>query len=341
MKEQNLLSGQKQPNKYWQRLPDNEIYLRDWTLALCIKYALAGFTNSISGLWTFCEIEKEDFISFLYGAKVFNLYKVKEKQAVKNAERLPPWPFVTFKMSGRTYFFPFRLILDPIRRFEEPMVRPEFAYVAENLLLRGGYRKTHFQADQTTLQSVSEMGCLYDRRIERLDLNDVDTFVPRLTWDKTKVASPEIFKFQEFILQTLSRRFLSNRRNLQSIFASIGMNDFATVAFEALGEKALPEGHIDVLVKESTPKGLSRKIVVEVKSGPAKPRDIDQSQGYMDEIGEECLGGLLVAGKFSKKTLFSARSKRIKPFVYSFKNIDRTAVYSFAELVDKFCLNEV
>jgi cytochrome c-type biogenesis protein len=33
MKEQNLLSGQKQPNKYWQRLPDNEIYLRDWTLA--------------------------------------------------------------------------------------------------------------------------------------------------------------------------------------------------------------------------------------------------------------------------------------------------------------------
>jgi hypothetical protein len=32
MKEQNLLSGQKQPNKYWQRLPDNEIYLRDWIL---------------------------------------------------------------------------------------------------------------------------------------------------------------------------------------------------------------------------------------------------------------------------------------------------------------------
>jgi hypothetical protein len=26
------LSEQKQPNKYWQRLPDNEIYLRDWTL---------------------------------------------------------------------------------------------------------------------------------------------------------------------------------------------------------------------------------------------------------------------------------------------------------------------
>jgi hypothetical protein len=310
-------------------------------LDLCIKYALAGFTNSINGLWTFCEIEKEDFVSFLYGAKVFNLYRVKEKKAIRNADHLPPWPSVTFKMSGRTYFFPFRLVLEPIRRFEESMVRPEFAYVAENLLLRGGYRKTHFQADQTTLQSVSEMGCLYDRGIERLDLTDVDSFVPQLTWDKTKVSSPEIFKFQEFILQTLSRHFLSDRRNLQSIFASLGMNDFTSAAFEALGEKALPEGHIDILVKESTPKGLSRKIIVEVKSGPAKPRDIDQLHGYIDEIGEECLAGLLVASKFSKKTLLSASSKKIKPFVYSFENIGGTGVYPFTELLNKFCLNEV
>lgn len=310
-------------------------------LDLCIKYALAGFTNSINGLWTFCEIEKEDFVSFLYGAKVFNLYRVKEKEAIRNADHVPPWPSITFKMSGRTYFFPFRLVLEPIRRFEESMVRPEFAYVAENLLLRGGYRKTHFQADQTTLQSVSEMGCLYDRGIERLDLNEVDTFVPRLTWDKTKVSSPEIFKFQEFILQTLSRHFLSDRRNFQSIFASIGMNDFAPVAFEALGEKALPEGHIDILIKESTPKGLSRKIIVEVKSGPAKPRDIDQLNGYIGEIGEECLAGLLIASKFSRKTLLSASSKRIKPFAYAFENIGRPGAYSFTELADKFRLNEV
>jgi len=234
-------------------------------LDLCIKHALAGFTNSISGLWTFCEIENGDFVSFLYGAKVFNLYSVTGKVSIRNADDLPPWPSITFKMSGRSYFFPFRLILEPIRRFEEPMVRPEFAYVAENLLLRGGYRRTHFQADQTTLQSVSEMGCIYDRGIEPLDLDEVDTFVPRLTWDKTKVSSPEVFKFQEFILQTLSRHFLSDRRNLQGIFASIGVNDFAPRAFEALGEKALPEGHVDILVKESTPKGLSRKIIVEVK----------------------------------------------------------------------------
>jgi len=63
--------------------------------------------------------------------------------------------------------------------------------------------------------------------------------------------------------------------------------------------------------------------------------------GYIGEIGGECLAGLLVASKFSRKTLLSASSRRIKPFVYAFENIDRTGVYSFAELLDKFRINEV
>jgi hypothetical protein len=119
-------------------------------LELCINYALAGFTDSISGVWTFLDIREGDFVSFLYAAKAFNLYRVTRKEAISNAEDAPPWPSVTFR-SGKTYHFPYRLWLEPIRRFEESLVRAEFTYVAENLLLRGGYRRTHFQADQTTL----------------------------------------------------------------------------------------------------------------------------------------------------------------------------------------------
>ncbi len=127
-------------------------------LELCIRYGLAGFLGGQSGAWTFCEIENADFVSFLYGARAHNLYRVDKREALKNSELLPPWKPLTFKESGRTYSFPFRLHLHPFRVFTEPLVRAEFSYVAENLLLRGGYRKTHFQADQTTLQSVSEMG---------------------------------------------------------------------------------------------------------------------------------------------------------------------------------------
>src|SRR5271155_1559649 len=127
-------------------------------LNLCIEYGLAGFPSGENGAWTYCEIEEGDLLSFLYGARAHNLYRVIKREALRNAELLPPWKLLTFEETGKTYSFPFRLQLEAVRTFSEALVRAEFAYVAENLLLRGGYSKTHFQADQTTLQSASQMG---------------------------------------------------------------------------------------------------------------------------------------------------------------------------------------
>ncbi len=151
-------------------------------LNLCIEYGMAGFTNSINGLWTFFDIEVGDYISFLYGARAWNLYKVVEKAAYKNAEELPPWPPITFR-SGRTYSFPFRLFLRQEREFSEPMVRQEFSYVAENLLLRGGYRKTHFQADTITFYNVSEMGTSYSGKPSYPEF-DGETFEPKIVFKR-------------------------------------------------------------------------------------------------------------------------------------------------------------
>lgn len=301
-------------------------------LDLCIKYALAGFTNSINGLWTFVEIQEGDFISFLYGARVFNLYEVVKKEAIRDAETKLPWPSVTFRMSGKTYYFPFRLCLEPLREFCEPMVRPEFAYVAENLLLRGGYRKTHFQADQTTLQSVSQMGALHSKPIENLDLDDYETFTPMLTWNRDLISPPEVFYFQEFILQALIRQWLSQDANLQGMFDSSGLNNFQAKDFEILGEKALPEGHIDILIKDCIPAGYSRKIIVEVKTGKAKSQDICQLGNYVTEMGEECVLGILITQNFSRKVQQESENTGIKCFTYSFSQIDKMQKYSFEEL---------
>ena len=305
---------------------------------LCIKHALAGFTNSINGLWTFVEIQENDFISFLYGAKVFNLYKVVKKEAIKNAETVGPWPSVTFRMSGKTYYFPFRLYLKPLREFTEPMVRPEFAYVAENLLLRGGYRKTHFQADQTTLQSVSQMGIPYNKPVENLIINDYETFTPMLTWDRSSALPPEIFFFQEFILQSLIRQHLSLDTHLQAFFNSSSLNNLQAKDFEALGEKALPEGHIDILIKDCIPAGYTRKIIIEVKTGKAKPQDVAQLATYVSEMGEECVLGVLIARDFPKKVQQESGNKGIKCFIYSFDQIDKTQKYFLDELKSKFQL---
>jgi hypothetical protein len=243
-------------------------------LDLCIKYALAGFTNSINGLCTFMEIQEGDFVSFLYGARVFNLYRVIRKEAIKNADGFPPWPSVTFRMSGKTYYFPFRLYLSPLREFVEPVVRPEFAYVAENLLLRGGYRKAHFQADQTALQSVSQMGDIYNKTTQNSTIGNYEVFNPMLTWNRSLASPPEVFYFQEFILQSLIRQHLTLNTNLQTFFDCCGLNNLQAKDFEVLGEKALPEGHIDILIKDRTPAGYNRKIVIEVKTGNAKSQDI-------------------------------------------------------------------
>lgn len=308
-------------------------------LDLCIKYAMAGFTNSISGAWTFVEINEGDYISFLYGARVHNLYRVEKKVAFKNADKLPPWPLVTFSMSGITYYFPFRLFLKPIRELKEPLVRAEFAYVAENLLLRGGYRRTHFQADQTTLQAASQMGELSSKNYLRFEYGAYESFELVFTKNKGLIRIPEIFGFQEYILQSIIRQFLSKSDSLQKLLNSLGMG-ITPSGLEILGEKALPEGHIDILIKESIPIGQSRKIIIEVKTGAASLEDIAQISGYVDELGSECIKGILIASKFSNRVIKYAREKNLALVAYNISsNFD--GLVSFAQILNDFQLSVV
>lgn len=309
-------------------------------LDLCMRYGLAGFTNSINGLWTFIEIQEGDFVSFLYGAKVYNLYRVSKKEALKDAHELPPWSPITFS-SGKTYYFPFRLYLEPVRQFVESMVKPQFAYVAENLLLRGGYRKTHFQADQTTLQSVSQMGQIFSGQLDSLIIEDCKTFIPAIVWDRKLQKIPEAFCFQEIILQSLIRQHLSQHENLQALFDDVGLVDFHAEDFEVLGEKALSEGHVDILIKNRVPVGYSKKIILEVKTGDAQEKDIEQLEGYIEEIGEECIAGILVAKKFSKKVKHQCEGKGIKAVVYDFGQVDKSCKYSIEDLKQKLRLSVV
>jgi len=300
-------------------------------LELCKKYALAGFTDSINGVWTFSEIENGDFISFLYAAKAHNLYRVEKKVAFQNPEKLPPWKPVTFKISRKTYHFPFRLHLKQVRKFEEPLIRVEFAYVAENLLLRGGYRKTHFQADQTTLQNVSQMGEKFAEKIEDLEFSS-SMFVPQFSTNKSLVKIPYVFPFREIILQSAIRHHLCDRGKLQEFLENISVGEVKAENLEVLGEKALPEGHVDIFIKEAVPIGESRNIIVEVKVGRAVIRDFEQLEQYLRELGPECLRAVLIARDFSKKAVFKFENK-IVPIKYGF-SCDLSTSRNFQDLVE-------
>ncbi len=298
-------------------------------LELCKKHALAGFTNSINGVWTFCEIEKGDFVSFLYAAKAHNLYRVEKKVALRDAENLPPWKPVTFKISGKTYYFPFRLYLRPVRKFEEPLIRAEFAYVAENLLLRGGYRKTHFQADQTTLQNVSQMGEKIFVDFEETELPP--TFTPKFCSDKSLVRIPYVFPFNELLLQSAICHYLRDEEKLQKFLDDISVNEVDAGDLEVLGEKALPEGHIDIFIKEAVPIGESRSIIVEVKAGKATMRDFEQLESYRREFGPECMRSVLIAKDFGKKNVLTFQN-RVTALKYTL-SCDMTSPKDFNEII--------
>ena len=280
-------------------------------LDLCTRYGLAGFPSGESGAWTFCEIHEGDYVSFLYGARAHNLYRVAKRESLSDAEHLPPWKPLVFKESGKTYSFPFRLQLRPIRMFVEPIVRTEFFYVAENLLLRGGYRKTHFQADQTTLQSVSEMGKLANGSTEALTLPGYRTFNLRFTKTAGLLKIPETLRFRETILQSAIRRHLMREENLRTLLSGVNLSAEIAEGLEILGEKALTQGHIDLLLKQRVPIGSSLKIPIEVKTAKANLEDLAQLRGYMDELLEECSIGILIAAEFSKDTIRSAPEKSI------------------------------
>lgn len=290
----------------------------------------------MNGFWTFVEIEEGDYISFLYGARAHNLYRVVRKIALKNAEKYGPWEQITFR-SGHTYYFPFRLQLSLLRKFDEPMVRREFAYVAENLLLRGGYRKTHFQADNITFYQVSQMGEAVGIDETHEDLYPAaELFVPKITFDTKKKAVPEVFPFREVILQSLIRKFLERTPEvLGEILNRLGIEDDPK-EFEVLGEKALPKGHVDIFIKKRHPHGISPKIVVEVKKRSARKEDIEQLAEYMDELGNECAGGILIAKSFSRRLPSPPRNMLF--LSYEFKDVDREKLYTYRELLERFAL---
>lgn len=306
-------------------------------LELCIRHGLAGFPSGESGAWTYCEIQEGDFVSFLYGARAHNLYRVAKREAISDAERLPPWRLLTFKESGKTYSFPFRLHLQPIRAFIEPIARAEFFYVAENLLLRGGYRKTHFQADQTTLQSVSEMGNRADGSVVELPLPKYNTFTLRFTRSRELIKAPETCRFQETILQSAIRRHLMSKSNLQMLLPRLNLAGAQAEALEILGEKALTQGHIDLLLKHRVPLGSAPKIPIEVKTNRAQPEDLAQLRGYMDELLDECPIGVLVAADFSRHTLAKAPDSGIKLVRYTL-NTDLKKALTFEEIYGSLTL---
>ncbi len=304
-------------------------------LEICLDRSLAGFTGSMNGVWAFWDISEGDYVSFLFAARARNLYEVKRKVAVKNSEENSPWPSIVLR-SGRKYNFPFRLILSPVRKFNEPLVRQEFAFVAENLLLRGGYRKTHFQADTSTLYSASQMGERVSEERKEISLSEDLLFEPKITFKKGRENPPYVYRFHELILQALIRKKLK-LSYLNQLLKELEL-PYSFSNFDVIGEKALPEGYVDLFLKQKHPVGTDSYILIEVKTGKASRKDFEQLQKYLSYVEGEAKAAILVARDFPKSFKDYISSPLIKAYRYSFDSISLAKLYTFDELVEKLTL---
>lgn len=302
-------------------------------LEVCKRFALAGFPETGNGVWAYVDIQAGDFVTFLYGGRAHNLYKVKEKEALRNAKDLPP-PWEPIQSKRGYVYFPYRLRLQLIREFNESLARPEFLYIAENLLRRGGIRKSHFQADQTTLSNASCMGEVSSQRVEALHLPQYETFIPQFVKGRENVSPPEVNQLREEIINSILRQYLSKSRILENFLIEMGLKEMVQIELEVLGERALERGYVDLLIKEARPSGIVRQIVIEVKPGIASRNDVRQLQGYMEEIGDECVAGALIAGRIAQNiTLLS--NQKIHFWQYAFKGIYLENPHTFEELLSK------
>jgi len=175
------------------------------------------------------------------------------------------------------------------------------------------------------------MGTPYASPVEELSLPDHVTFKPSFTRNQKLLDIPEVCRFQETILQTAIRQHLLDEANLERLWKAFGVSIPAANTLEILSEKALTQGHIDLLLKQRVPLGTALKVPMEVKLNRAGPKDVLQLRDCMDELVGECPFGILVAAEFSKQAAPRARDLGIRLVRYSL-GVDLQRTVSFGEI---------
>jgi hypothetical protein len=308
-------------------------------LELCKEYATAGFPETWSGLWAYMDIQIGDYLSFLYGARAHNLYQIVDKEAIENPEKVPPdWEPVETK-KGKLYF-PYRLYLQQIGEFTAPLAREDFLYITENLLRRGGIRKSHFQADEITLQNVKKRWANQSltKSYKRAGVK-YETFTPLFVGNKGAEKPPKVNMLREEFIHSILRLHLSRPKILKDFLKELNI-PLDDTQWEVLGERALERGYVDLLIKEIKSEGEPKEVVIEVKRDTASVADLKQLQEYMEEIGESCIAGVIIANKISRKLVRQTTDEKFHFYRYYF-DLDLSQPRQFDEIRSRIFIEKL
>ena len=147
-----------------------------------------------------------------------------------------------------------------------------------------------------------------------------------------------MYQFNEFVLQALAKKHLRDRSNIEGFLSAIGLTEMASYSLEVLGETALPEGQVDVVVKLTDAAEDSELVAIEVKKERASKKDVEQLRQYMDTIETRGRGGALVARAFAAAAIRHGREASLNMFTYDFNSINPEEEHTFEDLLRAFVL---
>ena len=92
----------------------------------------------------------------------------------------------------------------------------------------------------------------------------------------------------------------------------------------------MPEGYVDIFIKQKYPAGINKFILVEVKTGKVQKRELTQLKWYSSEFIGDSAGALMIAREFPK---IASPEHGILFLKYSFDQLDRSSEYTYDQLL--------
>jgi len=168
-----------------------------------------------------------------------------------------------------------------------------------------------------------------------LDLPPHEEFQP-LFARTVKGQPPRVFRLREILIQSLARQKLKDPAIQAALYAGSPSQNGSHPTLEVLGEKGIPEGLIDILLKDPHPTDQLREWILEVKVHRPARADVAQLVHYVEVLGPDCIGAALIAPEFpSSRTL---RPPSVQFVRYDFGGLDIGSPHTFAELEGHFRL---
>ena len=247
-------------------------------LVKCIENKIAGFPETDNGRWAFLDVEVDDYMSFYYNGRLYNLYRVKRKfipemyqyEEGRGNENFDPEPlgptgdrWLSIGRSGNRIYFPYRLELEIIKEIDlstSIIFKRGLERLGINLIPRISFKKTHFQLTIKDMVELKLLDTVPTVKSKKLNIGQFLDFFAKV--HRVQVLNQlGMVMSKEVFLQVVIKRFLEASRSKWLKIMDEGMS---IDEMEFLSEQTVYGGESDIVITNKN----NNFMFIEVKNRP-------------------------------------------------------------------------